>query len=268
MKRSALRWHGGKFLLADWIISHFPKHRIYVEPYGGAGSVLMKKPRAYAEIYNDLNDDLFNFFKILRDRPQELKDVLELTPFSRREFELSHVNHPDPIEKARRLVIRSFMGFGSDSASNTQRATGFRANSNRSGTTPAHDWVNYPSVIEDFYKRLQGVTIECRDAIDVIKQHDSEHTLHYVDPPYLPETRKRVGAYKHELNVDDHVRLIDCLKSTRGTVILSGYDSPFYNEELKDWERFEKSAYADGAKKRTEVLWIKKCKAVPTEVIE
>lgn len=260
MKRPTLRWHGGKFVLADWIISNFPKHKVYVEPYGGAASVLMKKPRSYGEVFNDINDDLYNFFKVLRDRPMELKALIELTPFSRREFELAHIQHPDSIEKARRLVIRSFMGFGSDSASNPERATGFRANSNRSGTTPAHDWVNYASVIEDFHKRLQGVTIESRDALEVMLHHDTPETLHYVDPPYLPLTRKRVGAYRHELSDQDHVNLLDFLDTLKGSVVLSGYRNELYDTRLSHWKVIDKHTYADGARPRVETLWIKEAK--------
>lgn len=256
MKRPVLRYFGGKFRLADWIISHFPEHRVYVEPYGGAASVLMKKTRSYAEVYNDIDDSLYSLFCVLKDPSAsfELEKRLVATPFARREFELAHCYHPDNIEKARRLIVRSFMGFGADSAANLESKTGFRSNSNRSGTTPAHDWVNYPSCIRDFSERLRGVVIEHRDALDVMKTHDSEKTLHYVDPPYSTDTR-RGGRYKHEMKNEDHEELIECLKSLKGKVIVSGYSHPIY--ESLGWKREVKQARADKAGLREEVLWIK-----------
>ncbi|TJV23013.1 MAG: DNA adenine methylase, partial [Mesorhizobium sp.] len=143
--RPVLRWHGGKWLLAPWIIEHFPAHRIYVEPFGGAASVLLRKPRAYAEVYNDLDGDVVNLFRVLQDPlgGGELMRRLELTPFARAEFELGWDATDDQVERARRLIIRAFMGFGSNAHSDMGRGhktTGFRANSSRSGTTPAHDW--------------------------------------------------------------------------------------------------------------------------------
>ena len=85
--RPVLRWHGGKWLLAPWIIGHFSEHRVYVEPFGGAGSVLMRKPRCYAEVWNDLDGEVVNLFRVLRSaRAQELVDVIRLTPFARDEF--------------------------------------------------------------------------------------------------------------------------------------------------------------------------------------
>ena len=143
--RPALRWHGGKWRLAPWIIEHFGRHRVYVEPFGGGGNVLIRKPRSYAEIYNDLDGDAVNFFRVLRDPIQSsrLIELLKLTPFSREDFALAYNRSDDPVERARRLVARSFMGFGSNGHN---RCTGFRANSNRSGTTPAHDWSNYPDL--------------------------------------------------------------------------------------------------------------------------
>lgn len=253
--RPVLRWHGGKWLLAPWILEHFPAHRVYVEPFGGAGSVLMRKARSYAEIYNDLDAEVVNLFRVLRSsRAEELVRAIRLTPFSRAEFAEAYQKTDDDFERARRLIIRSFMGFGSNGHN---KLTGFRANSNRSGTTPAHDWVNYPDSLAEVVKRLQGVTVESKDAKAVMLQHDAATTLHYVDPPYVMATRSDNGAdYAHEMDDDDHSALLDCLRGLSGMVILSGYPSALYDEALRDWQRIEKEALADGAKKRTEVLWI------------
>lgn len=258
MNRPALRYFGGKFRLADWIISNLGEHRVYVEPYGGAASVLFKKPRSYAEVYNDIDDSLYSFFKVLQCKRQhaELKSLVESTPYSRREFELAHVFHPHPVEKARRLVVRSFMGFGADSATNIESKTGFRSNSNRSGTTPAHDWVNWPKEIPAFHERLKGVVIENKDALEVMKNHDSVDTVFYVDPPYSHDTR-RGGRYKHEMDLFDHAKLLAFLKTLQGRVVLSGYDSTMYGDALVGWKRIEKEARADKAGLRIEALWLK-----------
>lgn len=133
-KRPIVRYHGGKWKLAPWITSHFPAHRVYVEPFGGGGSVLIRKPRSYAEVYNDLDHEIVNVFRVARDRGAELQRALELTPFSRDDFILSYEPADDPLEQARRTIARSFMGFGSAAACG--EISGFRANSSRSGTTP------------------------------------------------------------------------------------------------------------------------------------
>lgn len=253
--RPVVRYHGGKWRLAPWIISHFPEHRCYVEPFGGGGSVLMRKPRCYAEVYNDLNGEMVNLFRVIRDRGNELRGNLELTPFSRDEFVESYESCADEMEQARRTVIRCFMGFGSNAHN---RKTGFRSNSNRSNTTPAHDWRNYPYEIPAMIDRLRGIVIENRDASKVMLQHDGLETLHYVDPPYVTSTRSDSGAdYSHEMNDQDHRQLFKVLNSLRGGVILSGYDSPLYNDLYSEWRRVEKKAMADGAAERTEVLWMR-----------
>lgn len=261
--RPVLRWHGGKWLLAPWIIRHFPPHHVYVEPFGGGASVLLRKERSYAEIYNDLDQEAVNLFRVLRDPAlaPRLVELLELTPFSRVEFEAAYEASDDPLERARRLLIRSFQGFGSDGATGEYR-TGFRINSNRLGSTPAADWRNYPDALTAIIDRLRGVGLENRDAMVVMRAHDRPDTLHYVDPPYMLETRSRTnrrpggGTYRHELTAEQHAELVRDLRSLTGMVVLSGYPTNLYDSLLADWQRVERPALADGARERTEVLWI------------
>lgn len=265
--RPALRWFGGKWRLAPWVIAHLPRHRIYVEPFGGAASVLLRKSRSYAEIYNDLDDELVSLFRVLRDPSSaiELERLLRLTPFARTELRAAYEPTGDPVERARRMIVRSYMGFGANSAATratSANATGFRASSSRSGTTPAHDWANYPDALSALARRMVGVTIEHADATKVMRAHDRADTLHYVDPPYLHETRSRRNPYctkhlyRHELSREDHVALLDALRDLVGMVVVSGYPAPLYDDALAGWRRVECQAFADGARPRTEVLWI------------
>lgn len=253
-KRPLVRYHGGKWKLAPWIIGHFPSHRCYVEPFGGGGSVLLRKPRSYAEVYNDLDGEMVNLFRVVRDRGEDLRRLLELTPFSRVDFRESYESSDDALEQARRTVVRSFMGFGSNSHN---KNTGFRSNSNRTGTSPAHDWRNYPGSMALIVERLRGVVIENRDAVEVMLAHDSVATLHYVDPPYVATTRDKGADYRHEMTDQEHRDLAKVLAGLKGAVILSGYHSDLYDEIFAGWECSEVAALADGARARTEVLWLR-----------
>lgn len=263
--RPPVRWHGGKFLMSRDILPYLPAHRLYTEAFGGGAGVLLHKARSHAEIYNDLDDSIVNLFRVLQDRHRadRLIEMLALTPFARREFELAYEPAEDPVEQARRLVIRSFMGFGSNAhsaAARGHRSTGFRSNSNRSGTTPAHDWANLPDAYPAIVERFRGVVIESRDAVDLLARHDGPQALHYVDPPYVHETRSMFkggkSAYVHELDRAGHVRLLDAVRSLAGMVVLSGYSTALYDDALADWRRIEFKAFADGARERTEVLWL------------
>lgn len=267
-KRPVLRYHGGKWRLAPWIIAQFPPHQTYVEPFGGAASVLLRKPRSYAEVYNDRWGGIVELFRVLRDPEQadRLADQLRMTPFARDEFaaidEASYQQAPDPVERARLLVFRSFAGFGSN-AHNLGRKTGFRSNTSRSGTTPAADWANYPDEISAFVERLRGVVIENRDACEVMLAHDAPTTLHYVDPPYVHSTRAmgnpydlKYGGYAFEMTDEDHCRLAEVLRGLNGMVVLSGYQCPLYDDLYGDWNRVETETHADGARDRTECLWL------------
>lgn len=257
--RPIVRYHGGKWLLAPWIISHFPPHRVYVEPFGGGASVLLRKARSFAEIYNDLDDEMVTLFRVARDRGEDLRAALAMTPFARAEFELAYKPSRCPVERTRRTIVRAFMGFGSDGVHGHHR-TGFRGSSMRSGTTPAHDWANFPGALPAIVDRLQGVVIEKRDALKVLQKYDHKDALHYVDPPYPHSTRSRVDkarGYRHELSDGDHRKLAEVLHGLSGAVILSGYSCPLYEELFGAWRRIERRTYADGAQPRTEILWLR-----------
>lgn len=259
--RPLIRYHGGKWKLAARILTHFPPHRVYVEPFGGAASILLQKPRTYAEIYNDLDGELVNLFRIVRDAGPELRRRIEMTPFARAEYRLSFERATDEMEQARRTLIRCFMGFGSNSFCRDIQS-GFRANSNRSHTTPAHDWRLYPKALDAIVSRLQGVVLENRPASDVMLQHDGDGTLHYLDPPYPHGTRSMMTmhgnhGYSHEMADNDHRQLASVALNLKGMVVLSGYGCPLYDGELySNWQRVEIKALADGARPRTEVLWL------------
>jgi DNA adenine methylase len=203
-----------------------------------------------------------NVFQVLRDPvlAQQLQTALILTPYSRTEFQRSYEDCPDdsPVEMARKTILRSFGGFGSAATSRTHR-TGFRANNRSNGNNCAVDWANYPQYVPDFCERLKGVVIENRDYREIITQQDSADTLFFLDPPYVHNTRnieRGNASYAMEMTDQDHIDMATVAKGIRGGVIIAGYDCELYRELFKTWHLSQKLALADGARPRTECLWI------------
>jgi DNA adenine methylase len=256
MERPVLIYFGGKFRLSSWVSSFFPSHKTYVEAFAGAASVLMSKPRSKYEIYNDLNDQIVTVFRVLRNQKsaKELERQLRLTPFSRTEFlGACEIEKNDEIEIARKAIIRSFMGFSSDALFNPN-SKGFKGACITSFTPPQADWVNYWDCIKAFTKRLEGGSIENKDALELIARLDAEDTLFYLDPPYVQETR-RAGTYMaHEMVDADHIRLIDLVKNLKGFVVLSGYDHAIYNS--LDWEKRTIESKTNNNQTRVETIWL------------
>ncbi len=258
-----IRYHGGKFRLAHWVLEHFPPHTCYVEPFGGAAGVLVQKPRSYSEVYNDLDQDIVNLFEVLRDGDmrQRLTEQLVLTPYSRTEFEEAWLATDDQVERARRTVIRAQMGFGSAGA--TKGITGFRIDTKRQYGTAQQLWSRFPEQLAAIGQRLAGVLIENRQAVEVMTAHDAPSTLHYVDPPYMHATRVRGSAkgryYRHELDDGQHQELLATLKNLKGMVVLSGYPHEMYEAVLQGWTRNHTNARISagrGAATRQECLWL------------
>ena len=270
--RPVLRYHGGKFSLAPWIASHFPTHRTYTEAYCGGASVLLRKPRSYAEVINDIDSEIVNLFRVLRNPAQarEMVRLVTLTPYAREEFEASYITADDPIEQARRTLFRSAAGHSTVGASGRWR-TGFRCNVRRTGTHPAQDWANLPQALDAVVARLRGVVVENMSALDMLRKYDGPATLHYVDPPYLVETRHERWAgyaYRYEMGVADHQALAETLQDLKGTVVLSGYPHPLYDQWFADWARYTHQAHSDRASDRVEVLWVKSTATVQPSLLE
>lgn len=257
----AVRYHGGKYRLAPHIVSYFPTHNTYVEPYGGAASVLLYKQPSYAEVYNDLDDEIVNFFRVLQDEQllHSLIRKITVTPTARKEFELAWQATDDPVERARRTIIRAQFGFGSAGA--THGHTGFKVDTKREYSLSFHLWRDYPENLVAIRNRFMGILIENKPALEVIKNHDRKDTLFYIDPPYPKSTRFREkrNAYRYEMTDSEHQQLLEFLNEIQGMAIISSYPNKLYKKHLKHWHYVEKSAAISGNKgtaTRTESLWL------------
>lgn len=254
----ALRYYGAKFRAGRKIAALFPPHLCYVEPFGGACGVLLRKDPSDLEIYNDLNGRLVNFFRILREKPSALIRLLKRTPYSREEFLLSYEPSEDPLEDARRFFVSAWQSFGG--ASNAKR-TGWKRMHRRWDNCRAHvtdDWVNSIRNLVVVRKRFERVQIEQDDALSVIARYDSPDALFYVDPPYPSDTRNRrwcQRAYSHELSAMDHELLASALKRCAGAVVLSSYPNIEYDRLFNGWSKVEFNSQTMNRTTAIEVLW-------------
>lgn len=266
--KPAFSYYGGKTSLAPWIVSLFPAHRVYVEPFCGSAAVLLAKPPSTHEIVNDVDGDLVNFFRVLRERPEELELACALTPYARDEFDACHPGLPvagDDLERARRWWARSSMSF----ASTATATTGFAASILR-GSNNARSMANRVARFAAVADRLRNVVIENRDAIDIIERYAAVDAVLYLDPPYAAETRtafrdgrRPAGDYAHEFaTVDDHRALAAAVAEYPGAVILSGYPSELYDELYAGWTRLDRSVARRASNGRsaadskvTEAVW-------------
>lgn len=248
-----LKYPGAKNRIAEWIISFIPEHKVYVEPYAGSLAVLLNKPRCHIETVNDLDNDVVNFFKVLREHTEEFVRLIELTPYARQEYEQSYItlDTDTEVEKARKFCVKCWQGFGCGNNYHNGFKNGQRSNS----PNPAKAFSKLPKTVREVAKRLQGVQIENLPALEILKRYDTEDVFAYIDPPYLPGTRKGY-LYRHEMNIDGHEELLETIKKHPGRFLISGYDNDLYNDILIGWKKVQKDTTAEHGLKRTETLWM------------
>lgn len=267
--RAPMNYFGGKGRMAPLIVGLLPDHRTYLEPFAGAASVLLAKEPSPTEVINDLDGQVINFFRVLREQPDELVRVCELTPYARAEYEAClDYDTPglDPVERARRWWVRTDFSIGKHPGS--RRGSGFAAAPNTGGADHAHKVITHIARMHSVARRLRPVTIECRPALEVLAKYAIRPDVAvYADPPYLGSTRQldRRGPRDYQADMQteaEHRELAEALHKVPGPVLLSGYDSPLYAELYPDWwrtslvvDRPSSNGHGRAMAKAIEVIW-------------
>lgn len=257
-------WIGGKATHIEWILSLLPKSLHYCEPFGGSAAILLNKEPSQIETYNDIDSEIVNFFKVLRDHKNEFMESLTSTPYSSEEFVKTLVIDPDldKIERARRFFIRArCIRSGISSLSNTGNCSVSKNTTCEYISNCISRWFNSTEYLPEIVQRLLRVQIENRDAVELIKYYDSKNTLFYCDPPYIYDPRNSDNLYRYEITDDQHRELAEVLNSVKGQVAISGYECDLMNE-LYPEKRWHKTRSVPkkitSSKKfvlRTEVVW-------------
>jgi DNA adenine methylase len=248
----ASHYYGSKYLLAPWILEHFPLHHCYVEPFGGAASVLLRKQPSPLEVYNDLEGSVVNFFSVLRDHTDDLLDRIAMTPWSRQEYLNAFAPTNHAVEWARRFWV-----IHQQSIAATPCDVGWRCTTDQANRMPEFaDRNRVLGNLRNIALRLRSIQIECRPASEVIRRFDAPDTLFYVDPPYPHRTRTKTKRYLLECTDDQHRELAQTLHQVTGKVIISGYRCDLYDDLYRNWRRVGKVARGNSGSRRTESLWL------------
>ncbi len=258
----AFGWYGGKFSHLGWLLPLLPKTTHYCEPFGGSAAVLLNREPAPIETYNDVDGEVVNFFRVLRDQKEALVEAIGLTPFAREEFEkaiLEPVDGLSDLERARRFYIRARqVRTGLAQKASSGRWAHCRLTSRAGMAGAVSRWLGSVEALPEIAQRLLRVQIEHDLAVNVIERYDSQETLFYCDPPYPHSSRGDHNAYEYEMSDQDHIQLAALLKSVKGQVALSGYHCDLLDRLYSEWTCIEAPAEKVHSVKteRTEVLWV------------
>ena len=261
-KMIAFGWYGGKYVHLDFILPYLPTDAPhFCDVYGGSAAVFINRHPTEAETYNDLDGELVNFFRVLRDQPDELIRMVGLTPFSRQELAEACTPTPDlpPIERARRFYVRARQTRTGLAQTSSEGRWAHCVLTSRAGMAGAVSrWLGAVEGLPQIAQRLQRVQIENAPALEVLERYDTPQTLFYLDPPYVHTSRSDSSAYRHEMSDEDHRGLASLLHRISGRAVLSGYRCELYDELFGDWCRVDAQAKLCNSSKakRTESLWM------------
>ncbi len=261
-----LKWHGGKYYLAQLIVDLMPPHLHFVEAFAGGLSVLLaKNPDGVSEVVNDLNSDLTNFWDVLKGEETfaRMRRILEATPFSQVEWEhaAARVKDSDPVARAAAFFVycrQSMSGRMVSFAPLTRNRTRRRMNEQASA------WMGAVDGLAAVHARLRRVVILNQGAVDVIRSQDGPNTLFYLDPPYVHDTRMTTKEYgDQEMSLAQHEELVETLKGCAGKIMISMYHHPLYDNlvkkrkwRLKEFELPNNAASGGSKRRMTECVFM------------
>lgn len=267
-RQIAFGWYGGKFSHLDWLLPLLPATYHYCEPFGGSAAVLINRQPSPIETYNDIDGEVVNFFRVLRDNRESLLEAIGLTPFSREELRIAvskDMQGLSDLERARRFFVRARQVRTGLAQTASEGRWAHCVLTSRAGMAGAVSrWLGSVEGLSEIAQRLLRVQIENGNALEVIERYDSPETLFYCDPPYVHESRSDIKAYKYEMNDLQHRELAHVLHKVSGRVALSGYDSPLMRELYHDWivtaaparkAHSTNTSPNSGKQDRTEILW-------------
>ena len=260
-KRIAFGWYGGKYSHLDWLLPLLPETIHYCEPFGGSAAVLLNRVPSPVETYNDLDSEVVNFFRVLREQKDLLIEAIGLTPFSKEELTAA-CSEPtkglNDLERARRFFVRARqVRTGLAQTASPGRWAHCKLTSRAGMAGAVSRWLGSVEGLSEIVQRLLRVQIENAPALEVIQRYDSPDTLFYLDPPYPHESRGDSKAYGYEMTDAEHSELAELLHHVKGKVALSGYHCALLDRMYSNW------SYVEGPVKkvhsvkdfRQEVLW-------------
>lgn len=258
--KAVFRYPGSKWSLSQWIISFFPEgyeKMVYLEPFVGSGAVFFNKIPGAVETINDLESDIVNIFRVLREQPEDLKRVLQLTPYSREEYDLSFVPCDNPLEKARRFMVRTTQAIGAK----MDGKCGWRNHKQMKIGGTACKWAGIADTIDAAVFRLRGdtthlVQIEHMDALRLIERYNSPDVLMYLDPPYVRSSRKSGRLYTHEMDDAEQIKLLELINKSRAKIVLSGYQSDLHDQFLYGWKSYSAMSQTTSGQMAKETIWL------------
>lgn len=257
MGNNILKYPGSKWNISKQIVSLLPEHKSYVEPFFGSGAIFFTKNPSPIETINDLDHDVTNLFRCIREDPERIAWLVQATPYSREIYDdaCEKEESNDNFKKALNFLTRCWQGYGY--RTNEQKVGWKNDVQGREKAYAVRDWNRLPDRVIWAAERLKQAQIENRPAVEIIGHFDFEKVFMYLDPPYIINSRKGGGKqYKKEMTDEEHEKLLKTLLNSKAKIMISGYETEMYNDYLHDWTKRTFESCTERGRRTKETVWM------------